>query len=74
MRWHDNPGTGLLGQHGIGHWLTIVGTIAHENLERSVNLGQKIRHGSGVTHFGGGELARQNLVVFIHRQMKLASR
>ena len=64
----------MLGQYGVGHWLAIKGTITHEDLERGFNLSQEVWHCSGIAHLWSRQFTRQNLVVFINRQMKLAPR
>jgi hypothetical protein len=59
-------------QNGLRDRLAIVRTITDEGLKRGDDLREQIRHSRGITHFRRGELAGDNLMMFVDRKMEFA--
>jgi hypothetical protein len=72
VRWNDHLSIGLTSQDSLRNRLTIVRAITDKGLKRGDDLREQIRHHRGITRFRRGELAGDNLVMFVDRKMEFS--
>src|ERR1700692_3322328 len=72
VRGNDHLSVGLVVQNSLRNRLAIVGAVTDEGLKRGDDLGEQIRHSRRIADLRRGQLAGENLMVFVDRKMEFA--